>query len=132
MRKDCSALRKNFRDSELLVAWGGTILAILELWCVEGGIARNPGRRSTFAVGCTLFLTHFKLEKSQRRNVSAEDRLEPDVPPGPERGGLGPTEFMTPQKTAGTVISRYHLLQKIGEGGMPSKKNPFGAAQPSN
>jgi serine/threonine protein kinase len=25
---------------------------------------------------------------------------------------------MTPDETAGTVIGRYHLLQKIGEGGM--------------
>jgi hypothetical protein len=50
--------------------------------------------------------------------ASAEDRLEPDVPPGPERGGLETTEFITWQDTSGTVIGRYHLLQKIGEGGM--------------
>ncbi len=50
--------------------------------------------------------------------MSAEDRLDPDVTADPERGGLEATEFMTPRETAGTVISRYHLLQKIGEGGM--------------
>jgi serine/threonine protein kinase len=50
--------------------------------------------------------------------VSAEDRLEPNVTPGPNQGGLGPTEVWTPEETAGTVIGRYHLLQKIGEGGM--------------
>ena len=50
--------------------------------------------------------------------MSSEDRLEPDVTAGPERGGLGATEFITPHETAGTVIGRYHLLQKIGEGGM--------------
>jgi hypothetical protein len=44
--------------------------------------------------------------------VSVEDRLEPDVTPGLERGGFGPTEHMTPGDTAGIVIGRYHLLQK--------------------
>src|SRR5580700_4925331 len=28
------------------------------------------------------------------------------------------TQAMSPEETSGTVIGRYHLLQKIGEGGM--------------
>ena len=32
--------------------------------------------------------------------------------------GLGPTQAINPGEAAGAVIGRYHLLQKIGEGGM--------------
>ena len=84
----------------------------------RGFIARNVGRTVYVVVGYILFLTYFKLEKRKLRNVSAEDPLEPDVPPGPAQSGLGPTEVTTAQETTGTVIGRYHLLQKIGEGGM--------------
>jgi hypothetical protein len=61
---------------------------------------------------------------SAAMRMSAEDRLEPDVTAGPERGGFGPTESMTPGDTAGTVIGPYHLLQKIGEGGMGRSGSP--------
>jgi len=50
--------------------------------------------------------------------MSADDRLDPNVSPQPSQESLGPTEIMTPGETAGTIIDRYRLLQKIGEGGM--------------
>src|SRR5580700_4185460 len=44
--------------------------------------------------------------------------VNPQFDPGPTEGGPGPTHAMFPDEIAGTVIGRYHLLQKIGEGGM--------------
>ncbi len=41
-----------------------------------------------------------------------------DTTSGPTAGGPGPTHAMFPDEIAGAVIGRYHLLQKIGEGGM--------------
>ncbi len=41
-----------------------------------------------------------------------------DTTSGDTEGGPGPTHAMFPDEIAGTVIGRYHLLQKIGEGGM--------------
>ena len=41
-----------------------------------------------------------------------------DTTSGPTAGGPGPTHAMFSDEIAGTVIGRYHLLQKIGEGGM--------------
>jgi hypothetical protein len=49
--------------------------------------------------------------------VSAEEPLNPTGAPGPNEG-TEPTQAMSPEETAGAVIGRYHLLQKIGEGGM--------------
>lgn len=46
-----------------------------------------------------------------------EEHRDPNVTSGIERSAL-PTDAMDPSETAGTVIGRYHLLQKIGEGGM--------------
>ncbi len=40
------------------------------------------------------------------------------VTSGPTEGAPGPTHAMFPDEIAGSVIGRYHLLQKIGEGGM--------------
>ena len=37
---------------------------------------------------------------------------------GPTQGGTAVTRAMHPGEAAGTLIGRYHLLQKIGEGGM--------------
>ena len=42
--------------------------------------------------------------------------MQPDE--GVNEIGLGPTQAINPGEAAGTVIGRYHLLQKIGEGGM--------------
>ena len=42
----------------------------------------------------------------------------PSTTSGPTAAGPGPTHAMFPDEMAGTVIGRYHLLQKIGEGGM--------------
>jgi eukaryotic-like serine/threonine-protein kinase len=50
--------------------------------------------------------------------VSPEKHLDPDVTSGLTEKGIGDTRTMGPVETAGTVIDRYHLLQKIGEGGM--------------
>jgi len=50
--------------------------------------------------------------------VPPEERFDPNVTTGPKEGGLGPTRSIDPAETAGTVIDRYHLLQKVGEGGM--------------
>jgi eukaryotic-like serine/threonine-protein kinase len=50
--------------------------------------------------------------------VSAEERSDPNVSPGLNERDPGPTQAMAPGEAAGMVIGRYHLLQKIGEGGM--------------
>ena len=50
--------------------------------------------------------------------MSAEEPVDPDATSGPNEGGTTVTRAMDPAETAGTVIGRYHLLQKIGEGGM--------------
>src|SRR5579863_5803716 len=41
-----------------------------------------------------------------------------DTTSGATQGGPGPTHAMFPDEIPGAVIGRYHLLQKIGEGGM--------------
>jgi tetratricopeptide (TPR) repeat protein len=51
-------------------------------------------------------------------HVSAEEHPDPKITRCPEEGGAAVTTAMDPAETAGTVIGRYHLLQKIGEGGM--------------
>jgi serine/threonine protein kinase len=50
--------------------------------------------------------------------VPAEEPVDPEATSGPNEGGTAVTRAMDPAETAGTVIGRYHLLQKIGEGGM--------------
>jgi tetratricopeptide (TPR) repeat protein len=50
--------------------------------------------------------------------MSAEEALNPTDAPGANVGATELTQAMSPEETAGTVIGRYHLLQKIGEGGM--------------
>jgi len=48
--------------------------------------------------------------------VPSEDQLEPGA--AQKDNSLDPTQVMSSAEAAGTVIGRYHLLQKIGEGGM--------------
>jgi eukaryotic-like serine/threonine-protein kinase len=50
--------------------------------------------------------------------VPPEGNLEPVGTSDPDESGLGFTRTIVPDQTGGTVIGRYHLLQKIGEGGM--------------
>ena len=51
--------------------------------------------------------------------MSAEEHLNPHAPSGPNEGSTTVARAIDhPAETAGTVIGRYHLLQKIGEGGM--------------
>jgi len=47
--------------------------------------------------------------------VSAEEQPDPNVASGGNEDG---TQSMDPAETGRTIIGRYHLLQKIGEGGM--------------
>jgi tetratricopeptide (TPR) repeat protein len=49
--------------------------------------------------------------------MSAEEPLNPTKAPGPNKG-TELTQAMSPEETAAEVIGSYHLLQKIGEGGM--------------
>ncbi len=49
--------------------------------------------------------------------MPAEEPLNPSNAPDPSQG-TDFTEAMPPEEIAGAVIGRYHLLQKIGEGGM--------------
>src|SRR4029077_5906904 len=51
-------------------------------------------------------------------DVPPEEHLDPNVTSGRNQGGLEPTQSMGPGETTGTVIGRYHLLQRIGLGGM--------------
>jgi non-specific serine/threonine protein kinase/serine/threonine-protein kinase len=50
--------------------------------------------------------------------VSAEEQADATDASGPNESGTAETRAMDLDKSAGTVIGRYHLLQKIGEGGM--------------
>jgi tetratricopeptide (TPR) repeat protein/tRNA A-37 threonylcarbamoyl transferase component Bud32 len=50
--------------------------------------------------------------------VSAEEPPDATGVTGPNESGMAETRAMGPHESAGTVIGRYHLLQKIGEGGM--------------
>src|ERR1017187_489069 len=50
--------------------------------------------------------------------MPAEEHHDPKIAPGPEEGGADVTTAIHRAETAGTVIGRYHLFQKIGEGGM--------------
>ncbi len=50
--------------------------------------------------------------------MSAEEHPDPNVASGPEEGGTAVTRPVDPAETAGPLIGRYHILQKIGEGGM--------------
>jgi non-specific serine/threonine protein kinase/serine/threonine-protein kinase len=49
--------------------------------------------------------------------MSAEEPLNPTKALSPNHG-TELTRAMSPEETSGTLIGRYHLLQKIGEGGM--------------
>src|SRR5271154_2221375 len=49
--------------------------------------------------------------------MSAEEPLSPTNARGPNQG-TQVTQAMSPEEAAGAGIGRYHLLQKIGEGGM--------------
>ncbi len=46
------------------------------------------------------------------------EHLDPDAASGPNEGGTAVTRDMDPAEVAGTIIGPYHLLQRIGEGGM--------------
>ena len=50
--------------------------------------------------------------------MSAEEHRDANVASDPNEGSTADTRAMDPAETAGTAIGRYHLLQKIGEGGM--------------
>lgn len=50
--------------------------------------------------------------------MSAEEHPDPDPTSGPNKASEDGTRTMDAAETTGTVIGRYHLLQKIGEGGM--------------
>ena len=58
-----------------------------------------------------------KQRASELAAGSGEHGLE-SVPGEPSAGSGGPRASMDSGETTGTVIGRYHLLQKIGEGGM--------------
>jgi eukaryotic-like serine/threonine-protein kinase len=45
------------------------------------------------------------------------EQLDPDLTSAIDET-VPPTNTINPTETAGTIIGRYHLLQKIGEGGM--------------
>jgi hypothetical protein len=51
-------------------------------------------------------------------NVPAEERLDSNAASGPSQSGTAVTRSMDSGESAGTIIGRYHLLQKVGEGGM--------------
>jgi tetratricopeptide (TPR) repeat protein len=62
--------------------------------------------RTEACVSCKLF-----------RNVPPEEPIDPTLASNPENP-LAPTELIGGGEAPGMAIGRYHLLQKIGEGGM--------------
>ena len=50
--------------------------------------------------------------------MSAEEHPKPQATSGLNEDATAVTQSIDPAETAGTVIGHYHLLQKIGEGGM--------------
>ncbi|MGO9258974.1 MAG: tetratricopeptide repeat protein [Bryobacteraceae bacterium] len=63
-------------------------------------------------------LAQFRLPAAGPEDVLPEEQFDPNVTSGANESSLGPTQSMGPAEAAGTVIGRYRLLQKIGEGGM--------------
>jgi serine/threonine protein kinase/tetratricopeptide (TPR) repeat protein len=50
--------------------------------------------------------------------VPPEEPIDPTLPSNANENPLAPTEVMGAGETPGLLIGRYHLLQKVGEGGM--------------
>jgi non-specific serine/threonine protein kinase/serine/threonine-protein kinase len=95
----------------------------------EEALEQPPDRRTGFLEQACV--EDMELRSEVQRMLIADAQLEspndlPDVavwPIAPDLSNLegrraGATESMGPAETAGMVIDRYHLLQKIGEGGM--------------
>jgi non-specific serine/threonine protein kinase/serine/threonine-protein kinase len=80
------------------------------------GHEHDDGKRGVGISACAHFTAGWK-PRELRRAMSAEELLNPANARGPNQG----TQLNTAtslEETAGAVIGRYHLLQKIGEEGM--------------
>jgi len=58
--------------------------------------------------------------------VPPEEHYDPSAATGHNQSGQATTEAMDPEEKAGTVIGRYHVLQRIGDERPPwSRKARF-------
>ena len=78
---------------------------------------REPVERAAFLRGACG--DNEELRSEVESLLAQDSRSGPlDRPAWGLAGSRGTTEFKESAETAGMVIDRYHLLQKIGEGGM--------------
>jgi eukaryotic-like serine/threonine-protein kinase len=91
LRRACPGDPELRAEVESLLEAAGSANSFLEGSPISEAAARPSGVNPDFDSGTTFGLTE---------------------------GGPGPTHVMFPDEIAGTVIDRYHLVQKIGEGGM--------------
>jgi serine/threonine protein kinase/Tfp pilus assembly protein PilF len=81
---------------------------------------QDPGGQSdpgeVLRLGCYILAGIWLARKEI--NMPAEERPDPSVTTGLDEGGTVDTRPLDSAEAAGAVIGHYHLLQKIGEGGM--------------
>src|SRR5580704_905953 len=66
------------------------------------------------AGSASSFLEGSPVSGTAERPSAVNPHFDSDTTSGPTDGGPGPTAAMFPDEVAGTMIGRYHLLQKIG------------------
>src|ERR1700733_1312888 len=92
---------------------------ILEQACPGDHVLRAQVESLLEAAGsASSFLEGSPVSGADQRPSAVNRPFDSHTTSGPTQAGPGPTHAMFPDDIAGTVIGRYQLLQKIGEGGM--------------